>query len=141
MVAVDTNILLDIVLPEQKLAERSYTLVAYFMKRGPLIICDVVYGELATVFHHQELLGRFLQAANIKVVPNSTAVLWAAGSAWRAYSQARSAECGNPVGIRQHIIPDFLIGAHALGNADRLLTRDRGVFQRYFPQLITQARL
>jgi predicted nucleic acid-binding protein len=38
-------------------------------------------------------------------------------------------------GTRARMVADFLIGAHARTRADRLVTRDRGFFRRYFDGL------
>jgi hypothetical protein len=51
-----------------------------------------------------------------------------AGAAWRRYR-----ESGGP---RSRLIADFLIGAHARRQAERLLTRDRGFYRTYFADLV-----
>jgi hypothetical protein len=38
-------------------------------------------------------------------------------------------------GPREHLVPDFLIGAHAVEQADAIAAIDRGYLRRYFPKL------
>ena len=60
----------------------------------------------------------------------SPLTLSAALLAGRLFRQYR--DSGGP---RERILPDFLIGAHASEQADRLASLDRGYYRRYFPKL------
>ena len=44
-------------------------------------------------------------------------------------------DTARPAGRGERIISDFLIGAHAVAAADGFLTRDRGFYATYFPEL------
>lgn len=46
-----------------------------------------------------------------------------------------AAACGPPARMRGHALADFLIGAPATIHSDRPLTRDRGYYATYFPDL------
>ena len=61
-VAVDTNILLDILLPDVKYKDSSLLLLTNHMKAGRVIISDIVYSELASQFPKEKLLTDFLNA-------------------------------------------------------------------------------
>ena len=67
--------------------------------------------------------------AKISVSPSpiDTNVAFLAGEKWESYRRSS--------GKRERIITDFLIGAHASLKAERLLTRDRGFYRSYFPDL------
>ncbi len=150
-VSIDTNILFDILLPDPQYKDSSLRLLKKYSETDKLIICNIVYGELALHFKKPGDLNKFLAETNIFLVPVSTEGLWLASLAWKEYlsrrnNQLQCSSCGNQVKIkcnycgtlisgRQHILADFLIGGHALVESGKLLTRDRGFYRAYFKEL------
>ncbi|MDE0393490.1 MAG: type II toxin-antitoxin system VapC family toxin, partial [Gammaproteobacteria bacterium] len=94
---------------------------------GAIVICDIVYAELAPAFPDRAALDDALSRINVTVSPLDASIAYDAGRRWLRYRRAG--------GTRNRIITDFLIGAHAVAAAERFLTRDRGFYRTYFPEL------
>ena len=125
--AVDTNVVLDVLLRDEIQGPPSREWLRDAFDRGAVLVCDIVYAELVPAVYDRPALDRALQAIGVQLSPLDTAIAWEAGMRWRRYREA-----GGP---RQRIMTDFLIGAHALGAADAFLTRDQGFYRTYFPEL------
>ena len=125
--AVDTSVLLDVFLADGRYGEQSKGQLRAAYDSGAIIICDIVYAELVPAFRDRAVLDRALRELNATTSPVDTAIAYEAGVRWMRYRQA-----GGP---RKRIISDFLIGAHAVAVAQTFLTRDRGFFSTYFPEL------
>lgn len=95
---------------------------------GPLILCPVVFAELAPSTADVAELSGFLARLTISYSPISEAAAHLAGQTFKRYRFA-----GGP---RQHLVPDFLIAAHAQTQANRLAAIDRGYLRRWFPSLL-----
>jgi predicted nucleic acid-binding protein len=122
--AIDTSVLFDIYLPDPAFREASLAAVRLAYIEGPMVICEPVYAELAARFPSRQKLDAVLQGSEIRVEPVSLEAAWEAGHRFRAYRTSG--------GKRDRIITDFLIGAHALKRASRLLSRDRGFYRACF---------
>ena len=122
--AVDTNILIDVLRADPKFGAASREALKRCRSEGSLIACEVVWAELGAGVGSGEKLNRVLDTIGLEFAPMDREASLEAGRAWRAYR-----ELG---GRRTRIVSDFLIGAHARRNAERLLTRDRGFYAEYF---------
>jgi predicted nucleic acid-binding protein len=63
------------------------------------------------------------------------AVWQEAGAAYAAYAQRRRQ---SKDGSSKRLLVDFIVGAHAILKADRLLTLDAARYQIAFPKLVTE---
>ena len=129
--AVDTNVLLDVLVFDQIHEPQSEARLRDAYDRGAVLVCDIVYAELVPAFPDRRVLDEALAVIGVQLSPIDTTIAWEAGVRWGRYRQA-----GGP---RQRIMTDFLIGAHALAVADAFLTRDQRFYATYFPELATSA--
>lgn len=125
--AIDTNILLDILVPNEAFYEASANALQDTAGEGSLVVSDIVYAELCIHFETQRECDAFLESTEIRVQGLTREAHFLASSAWRIYRQQG--------GKRTRILADFLIGAHAQKQATRLLSRDRGFYHKLFPSL------
>ena len=125
--AVDTNVLLDVFIPSDEHGPQSREWLSAAYNAGAVIICDLVYAELVPAFSSRMSLDSALRELGAALSPINSSIAYEAGLRWKLYR-----ESGGP---RNRIIIDFLIGAHAASTADAFLTRDRGFFATYFPDL------
>ena len=125
--AVDTNVLLDVFVSSERHGKQSRKRLADAYDAGAVIICDLVYAELAPAFPDRSSLDSALRQIGARVSSINSSIAYEAGLRWQRYRSR-----GGP---RTRIITDFLIGAHAVAEANVFLTRDRGFFSSYFPEL------
>jgi predicted nucleic acid-binding protein len=127
VILADTCVLIDLASGDPQWADWSAAQLDSWSKRGPLIINDIVYAELASGFDSIERLEWFVATAELDLRAPGRAALYLAGRARSMYRR-----CG---GTRSGLLPDFVIGAHAADLGCPILTRDTSRFRSYFPEL------
>lgn len=78
----------------------------------------MVWAEVASFFPSEAAAETAMKSLGVEFDGIALRTALTAATAWKAY-RARG-------GKRQRVAADFLIGAHTLAQADRLLSRDRG---------------
>ncbi len=125
--AIDSSIILDILIKGEQFCDVSEKALRKASIQGRLIVCECVLAEIYPAINDKELFSEFLRDWQLDFVPSSEKSAVTAGKYLTAYLQRG--------GIAKRVLPDFLIGSHALIHADRLLARDRGYLRDYFSEL------
>jgi len=129
--AVDSSVLLAILLDDPHFADGAEQLLRASAAAGSLIVCECVLAEVRPALNEDELdsmLGDF----GIEFVPSTRESALLAGKMMQMY-------LSRTAGRRTRVVPDFLIGAHAKVLSDRLLAQDRGFYRDYFAGLTVVA--
>jgi predicted nucleic acid-binding protein len=124
--AVDSSVLWALFNDEPG-SENWSRLLMNASREGGLVICDIVFAEIAPAFASCGEALETLEKLNIRFEPTAGEAAYEAGTVFKAYRRE-----GGP---RSHMIPDFLVASHALHQSDRLAAIDRGYLRRYFPNL------
>ena len=125
--AIDTSVLIDVFGADPVFGPRSSARLREAIGLGSIVASEVVWAEVGAHFPVRREAEVAMSIVSVEFLPVGMEAALLAGEHWRRYRAAG--------GSRSRFIPDFLIGAHAMVHADRLLTRDRGFYRRYFTEL------
>ena len=138
-VCVDTTILIDILKDEfRSFQDKLYTALA---RNETLVSPSVVYAELMPQFKERtKLLDEFLKEHKIAIEPLDVNSVISAAKAWIRYlkrkKRVKCPQCGLKQDLKMHFLSDFYIGGFASAKCGAILTRDRGIYNKYFPELV-----
>ncbi len=125
MIFVDSNIFIDLIDPQSDWYEWSQEKIVD--PADELVINHVVLAEVARQFASLAEQQNYFATLGVLVELLDEKAAFRAGQAHNAYRRAG--------GVREGILADFLICAHAATLGATLLTRDRQRFAAYFPEL------
>lgn len=126
LTAVDTNVI-SALWSKEPAATGMKELLFSARQEGGLVVCAPVYAErLAYPGAAKGFVDTFLKDTDMDLQVDLSLAVWTlAGEAFSADAERR----------RKRLLVDFVVGAHALLLADRLLTFDASRYRASYPEL------
>lgn len=131
--AIDSNVIVAL-WSREPTATRMAELLRVARAAGPLVVAAPVWAELhAAPGATPEFVARFLADTEIAVDLHLDEPVWRhATQAFAGYAERRRASGG---GHPKRLLVDFVVGAHAVQRAERLLTLDPDRYRSAFQDL------
>ena len=131
--AIDTNVV-SAIWSRESSAERVTAKLGVAATEGALLLSPFVFAELLAYPGASEAYVRgFLEATGVKIDMKIEERVWTiAGLRYARFAVRRRQATGEGP---KRMLADFLIGAHALVQAERLLTLDPKRYNQDFPEL------
>lgn len=131
--AVDTNVS-SIIWEGGPRASLALRLLGEAHAYGLVVLSPIAYAEmLANPNVTEQYVKGYIEDTRIILDLALSSEVWEeAGRRFRRFSARRKTSGG---GEERRLLADFVVGAHALFQANRLLTFDRGRYERDFPEL------
>ncbi len=133
MIAVDSNVLVDLIGDDPGAADAAEAALRNALSRGPVVACEVVLAEVVAGLGNSALVVEIMDDIGVDFSPLEQRSAVRAGEMQRRYRDR--IRQGTLAGGPKRSIPDFLVGAHALLQCQGLITRDAGFFRDYFKGL------
>jgi predicted nucleic acid-binding protein len=127
VIAVDSSVLLDLLVEDARFAEAAEAALGDALAAGDVVVCDAVVAEVQTMLDTRETAMETLSSMGIRYLATDEQAAVRAG-----HMQRRFRDRG---GRRERVVADFLIGAHAMLQCRGLITRDAAFFRDYFKGL------
>jgi predicted nucleic acid-binding protein len=130
--AVDSSVLLDVLTGHPAFGPPSRETLRTAYDAGALVASEVVWAEVRAHFAAEEPFREAMDLLGVRFDAITAQSAAFAGELWRASRRSRS---GMAKTGRKRVVADFLVGAHALHQAERLLTRDERFYRARFAGL------
>ena len=124
---VDTNVLVDVLENDPEWVDWSIAQLQAQAKVHRLVINPIIYSELSLTFSTVEALDQVLHGMELQMLEIPKPALFLAGKAFVQYRRSG--------GVKNNVLGDFFIGAHAAVSGLPVLTRDTRRYKNYFPSV------
>jgi predicted nucleic acid-binding protein len=124
---VATNVLIDVFEDDSDWADWSLSQLQSQSRIHRLVINPVIYAEVSLAFSTVEALDAVLDGMELPLLEIPRPALFLAGKAFAQYRRRG--------GVKNNVLGDFFIGAHAAVSGLPVLTRDARRYRQYFPMV------
>jgi predicted nucleic acid-binding protein len=126
--AVDTSVLIDVFGADARFGAASSEALRRCLNEGAVVACMALWSETRVAFADDPAFEQAMRTLGVSYSPPTQQAASLAGAICKKYRAG-----GGPP---DRVMADFLIGAHAAVQCDRLPTPDRGHYRKHFSGLV-----